>query len=56
MSAVSKQLRREMIEHEIHGIDVELETKIMAHKVLTTEIEQLEEDKEELRRLLEEVK
>lgn len=53
MTAVSPQDRREMIERELHGIDVELQIKRTHHQVLTEDIERLEKDRAELAALLE---
>ena len=54
MTAVPKQLRQEMLERELHGIDVELRLKRDKHRQLTAEIEQLETDRQDIQALLNE--
>lgn len=54
MTAVSKELRKEMLERELHGIDVELRIKRDQHQLLTADIEQLEADRREIQDLLNE--
>jgi hypothetical protein len=53
MTAVDKETKKLMVETEIHGLDVELDIKRHQHQVLTTEIEQLEQERADLTALLE---
>lgn len=54
MTAVPNELRREMLERELHGIDVELAIKRQQHQIVTAEIDQLERDRADIQALLDE--
>lgn len=53
MTAVDPELRREMLERELHGINVELEAKRIEHRVLVEQIAALEQDRCDIICLLE---
>lgn len=52
MTAVDPELRQEMLERELHGIEVELESKRVEQKALVRQIARLELDRTEIENLL----
>lgn len=52
LSAVDEEFRKEMLERELHGIDIELQIRRLEHLRTTKAIEQLEKDRQDIVALL----